>query len=274
MFTADTRFFLIGSCFSDEVATRMRDHGLQVTANPFGTMYNPLSIAACIERLTNEDEQLFTKENLVKRDGLYHSWLHHGSFSHRTAEETLEAMNDALHQGRQALRDADVIVVTFGSAYVYERDGQVVANCHKFPNNGFNKRRIDIEEIQRAMTANVTNHPTLRDKTFIFTVSPIRHKGDGLTGNMLSKATLRVAADQLCQQSAHGERLYFPSFEIFMDELRDYRWYAADMLHPTPQAVDYIWERFCGTFFSAQEQEVLRQRHAAILLQRHRPLHE
>lgn len=263
----DANVFLIGSCFSDEIATRMRDWGMSVTANPFGTMYNPLSIAGCITRL--QDERPFTEADLVERDGLYHSFMHHGAFSRRTKEEALAAMNEALQAGREAYRQADVLIITFGTAFVYERNGKVVANCHKFPAGEFTRRRLATEEVVNALLP-IVRAAHSNGKTVLLTLSPIRHKGDGLAANSLSKATLRVAIDELCS----GQVIYFPSYEIFMDELRDYRWYAADMLHPAPQAVDYVWERFQDTFFSPSGRDLLRRHHAEVLASRHRPLHE
>ncbi len=300
IFGADTRFFLIGSCFSDEIAARMRAWGVEVCSNPFGTMYNPLSIRACLDRLLTYNplpkqggrEGLFTEGELVYRDGLYHSWMHHGSFSHADKETALRRMNEALIAGHKALLEADCIIITLGTAFVYERDGQVVANCHKFPNQEFTRRLLSVDEIVSALSpilsSLITNHSsiTTHHPSFITTVSPIRHKGDGLSANSLSKATLRVAVEQLC----HGAHMatdsacqpaadqlcsasYFPSFEIFMDELRDYRWYGADMLHPAPQAVDYIWERFRETYFSEEAQQALLMKHKSILRSQHRPLH-
>lgn len=287
VFTANTRFFLIGSCFSDEIATRMRDWGLQVCANPFGTMYNPLSIRACLNRLLSYTplpeggwNGLFTESDLVFRDGLYHSWLHHGSFSHASKEIALQRMNEALIAGHKALLEADCIIITLGTAFVYERDGQVVANCHKFPNQEFTRRLLSVDEITSALSPVISSLALRANHSSLITVSPIRHKADGLAANSLSKATLRLAADQICQHSSTPtdastcSTFYFPSFEIFMDELRDYRWYAADMLHPAPQAVDYIWERFRETYFSPQEQQALVIRHKSVLTSQHRPLHD
>lgn len=301
VFTANTRFFLIGSCFSDEIAARMRDWGLQVCANPFGTMYNPLSIRACLNRLLSYSPQtdsplpeegregLFTESDLVFRDGLYHSWLHHGSFSHASKEIALQRMNKALQEGHKALLEADCIIITLGTAFVYERDGRVVANCHKFPNQEFTRRLLSVDEIVSALSPTLSSlnqsspAGTIISRSggaSLITVSPIRHKADGLAANSLSKATLRLAADQICQHSSTPtdastcSTFYFPSFEIFMDELRDYRWYAADMLHPASQAVDYIWERFRETYFSPQEQQTLVLRHKSVLTSQHRPLHD
>lgn len=291
----DARFFLIGSCFSDEIASRMRDYGIAVTANPFGTMYNPLSIRACLDRLAEPEERLFTEDDLVERDGLWHSFMHHGSFSRANKEEVLTAVNQALRDGRKAFQEADVLIITLGTAFVWERNGQVVANCHKFPANQFCHRMLSVDEIVQALSfldlPLTTYHLQVSGKRLLFTLSPIRHKGDGLSANSLSKATLRVAIDQLCSHSSQEPHdiapksalhlttynipltTYFPAYEIFMDELRDYRWYAADMLHPTAQAVDYVWERFCDTYFSKSDREVLAVRHAALLRARHRPLH-
>lgn len=258
-----SKILLLGSCFADEMVARMQARGLQVSSNPFGTLYNPMSIAACINRLIAGKP--FSTVDLIYHDGLWHSMLHHGVFSYPTTEETLAAINAAYQQGCRALAEADVVIITFGSAWVYEQNGQVVANCHKLPATTFRKRKVAVEEIVETWSP-LLKEGVLRDKTVLFTVSPIRHKADGLHENQLSKATLLLAVEAL-------GRPYFPAYEIMMDELRDYRFYDTDMCHPTEQAVDYIWERLEESYFSKEDREELQRILAARKALNHKPLH-
>jgi hypothetical protein len=249
----------LGSCFSDEIGMRLRESDFHVEQNPFGTLYNPASIAAALRRIMYNRE--VGMEDLVEYGGLWHSWHHHGSFSRPTAEECLEVCNSRLHGAHEALKQARLLLVTFGSAWVYEHEGEVVANCHKLPQDNFVRRCMTVDDIVslwRPLLEEVhACYPTLH---ILFTVSPIRHIGDGLHGNQLSKSTLLLAVDELVdhdlppakrkkkgakvEESERPVTLYFPSYEIVVDELRDYRFYGPDMVHPTDLAVDVVWDRF------------------------------
>jgi hypothetical protein len=249
----------LGSCFSDEIGMRLRESDFHVEQNPFGTLYNPASIAAALRRIMYNRE--VGMEDLVEYGGLWHSWHHHGSFSRPTAEECLEVCNSRLHGAHESLKQARLLLVTFGSAWVYEHEGEVVANCHKLPQDNFVRRCMTVDDIVslwRPLLEEVhACYPTLH---ILFTVSPIRHIGDGLHGNQLSKSTLLLAVDELVdhdlppakrkkkgakvEESERPVTLYFPSYEIVVDELRDYRFYGPDMVHPTDLAVDVVWDRF------------------------------
>jgi len=249
----------LGSCFSDEIGKRLQESDFHIELNPFGTLYNPASIASALRHIMYNQE--VGREDLVEYEGLWHSWHHHGSFSRATAEECLEACNSRLHQAHESLRQASLLMVTFGSAWIFEREGQVVANCHKLPQDNFVRRMMSVEDIiflWRPLLEELhACYPALHT---IFTVSPIRHIGDGLHGNQLSKSTLLLAVDELVDKELppakrkkkgvkvptpdHPVTLYFPSYEIVLDELRDYRFYDVDMVHPTALAVDVVWDRF------------------------------
>ena len=213
----EDKILMLGSCFSDEIGEQMKQRFLPVTCNPFGTLYNPLSIANAINyklQITNYELPL------VEYDGLWHSMAHHGSFSRATKEETEEAVKASVEQMRQALAEATVVIVTFGTAWVYEMNGEVVGNCHKLPAETFTRRRLTEEEIVAAWQPIIAAYP---DKHWLFTVSPIRHIKDGLHENQLSKATLLMAIDQMVHGKwTNGKLHYFPSYEIVLDELRDY----------------------------------------------------
>ena len=247
----------LGSCFADELAERLSDGGMRAEQNPFGTLYNPASVASALERLVDDRE--ITADDLVQHEGLWHSWHHHGSFSRSTGEGCLEACNSRIHQAHRALKDARLLVITFGTAWVFEHEGRVVANCHKLPQQYFTRRCMTEEEIvslwKPLLEKLITYHSSLN---ILFTVSPIRHLADGAHGNQLSKATLLLAVNQLVSLFASRFSFsYFPSYEIVLDELRDYRFYGPDMTHPTSLAADIVFDRFCqATMSPAVRQQV------------------
>ena len=256
----DDRILLVGSCFTDSIGQKMQAHGLCATTNPTGVLYNPLSIVQSL----NGDMRV----ELVEHDGLYHSMSHHSSFSGTDSEQVLRRCLQSQAELHQALAEADVVFVTFGTAYVYFRDGQVVANCHKLPESEFVRRRLSVQEILTAWRPLIRTMP---DKHWVFTVSPIRHQRDGMHQNQLSKATLLLAIEQL-QQAFPEQVTYFPAYEIVLDELRDYRFYADDLVHPSAAAVDYIWQRLCDTFVSPETGAKMQANHKQWLRSQHRPL--
>lgn len=255
---------MLGSCFADNVAAKMGEYYFQVTANPFGTLYNPVSIANAL--------MLHEVPELVEYGGLWHSMYHHGACSAADKETAAARCGESIRVLQTALREANVVIVTFGTAWVYERDGQVVANCHKMPADRFARRRLGVEEVVSVWLPIVEAYP---DKRFIFTVSPIRHIKDGLHENQLSKGTLLLAIEQTLSalSGGVGRACYFPSYEIMVDELRDYRFYADDMVHPTPLAINYIWERFVETYMTRDTQQEMRALHQLYCDRHHTLLH-
>ena len=266
----EDKILMLGSCFADEIGEQMKQRNLHVTCNPFGTLYNPLSIAQALNlQFPITNDQL----PLVEYNGLWHSMAHHGSFSRADKADAEQAVRASVEIMPQALQNASVIIVTFGTAWVYEMNGEIVGNCHKLPENNFTRRRLSVEEIVAAWQPILERYP---DKHWIFTVSPIRHIKDGLHENQLSKATLLQAVESLCSVSAtvcQAKPVYFPSFEIMLDELRDYRFYADDLVHPSSLAVNYIWERFVDTFCTPQTKNELILQHKRWKQTQHRPLH-
>lgn len=271
----EDRILMLGSCFSDEIGEQMQQRHLPVTCNPFGTLYNPLSIAQAI--------QLTELPELVEYDGLWHSMAHHGSFSHPAKEETETAVRASIEHMQKAFADATVVIVTFGTAWVYEwnqesgvrsQNKYVVANCHKMPESWFSRRRLSVDEIVEAWRPILEQY---KDKHWIFTVSPIRHIKDGLHENQLSKATLLMAIEKLRNTEYRVQNpdrvTYFPSYEILLDELRDYRFYADDLVHPSSLAVNYIWERFADTFCTPQTRNQMQVEHKRWKFEHHRTLH-
>ena len=266
---------MVGSCFSDEIGAQMQERYLNVTCNPFGTLYNPLSIAKAFSLQLSE-------VNFQFHEGLWHSMAHHGAFSRTTKEEAEQAVRASIETMQKALREASVVIVTFGTAWVYEMNGAIVGNCHKLPERCFNRRRLSVEEIVEAWKPILAQYP---DKKWLFTVSPIRHIRDGLHENQISKATLLQAVEYLTAEGGltvqrsdseavlQAKPVYFEAFEIMLDELRDYRFYADDLVHPSSLAVNYIWERFVDTFCTNQTKNELVLQHKRWKHEHHLPLH-
>lgn len=270
-----TGILSIGSCFADEIARRLQMSDFHILANPFGTLYNPASIAAALQRLI--DDRPIGPDDLVLHDGLFHSWHHHGSFSRPTPDETLLACNTSLHQAHLALRQADLLILTFGTAWVFEhlQSKAVVANCHKLPPATFSRRRMSVDEIVALWQPLLLNlHTLLPHLHILFSVSPIRHLADGAHDNQLSKSTLLLAVDQLISQNTKLNTLsYFPAYEIVLDELRDYRFFDHKMSHPTDLAIDIVWERFQRASMAPAIQQQTHFNAKQHLREQHIPLH-
>ncbi len=253
-----SRWMLIGSCFAENMGMKLMENRFAVDCNPCGIVYNPESVAQVLERLM--DERVVTPDELIWHEGKWMSWGHHGRFSASEREVCLEKMNARIYRGAEQLRRADVLLITFGTSWVYRhlQSGCVVANCHRFPERDFERFCLSVPEIvglyERLLEQLERINPGVR---VLFTVSPIRHWKDGAHGNQLSKSVLLLAIDELVKRRKRV--YYFPSYEIVLDELRDYRFYAEDMLHVSGQAVDYIWTRFRDTFLSADALQVMRQ---------------
>ena len=253
------RILMMGSCFAENMGKLLIEAKFQLDLNPFGILYNPFSISAALVEILKG--KVYLAEDLFSYKDLWHSPMHHGSFSASTPEETLLNINTRLQHAHQFVSELDWLMLTFGTAYVYEQKdtGHVVSNCHKLPENRFTRRLLTVEEIVSEYTSLITSlaarNPNLK---ILFTVSPIRHIRDGMHANQLSKSTLLLAVDRL-QQLFPQHVFYFPSYEIVLDELRDYRFYADDMLHPSPLTIRYLWERFSETFFSADTKQIMAE---------------
>ena len=248
------KVLLVGSCFADEIGEKMVRGGFDAMVNPFGTLYNPASIAVNLLRALSEKE-VSMSGNVVFEDveGVWHSWLHHSSFSSVDVATVVARMNETTHRVADFLRDADVLIVTLGTAIIYrlKETGMLVANCHKQPDSLFVRERLTaydiVDQWQMLLQLLESVNPKLK---VLFTVSPIRHKRDGYHVNQISKGILLQAVDEMGVE-------YFPAYEIMMDELRDYRFYADDMIHPSVQAVEYIWQRFQDTYFDNKTKDAV-----------------
>lgn len=250
------RIVLLGSCFSDSIGEQLRLDGFDVTVNPMGPLYNPMSLARVFD----------LKSLLIVCDGDNYHCLDFASRYVAPELDQLEAMVHAdLDPLRQAINRATTIIITFGSARVYRNYAlqAIVGNCHRLPASDFAVEMLSVDQIVDRWCSLLPP-----DKKVIFTVSPIRYVADGLVTNSLSKAILRLAVDQI---TAHTHADYFPSFEILNDDLRDYRFYASDLKHPSDQAVEYIYERFVSTYFSPATCDEARQRRRIAMQNRHIP---
>lgn len=259
------RILALGSCFADEMARRLAAARFAVAANPTGVLFNPLSIAEAVESYA--DAAAVEREEL-RTDG--ERWFHygfHGDFAAATPDEALRRMNAARQAGAEALRRADRVLLTLGTAWVYEHEGRAVANCHRQPAREFVRRRMGVAEVVRTLERLVAG--PLAGREVVVTVSPVRHLGDGLEGNAASKATLRLAAEELA--AGHASVHYFPAYEILTDDLRDYRFYANDLVHPAPAAVEYVWERFAEALLSDAARRRLPEVEAIVAAASHRP---
>lgn len=256
----------LGSCFASNIAAKIKESKFNVEDNPLGILFNPVSIANSVRMMSSQ--RAITQNDIFERNGRYVSFMFHSSLSATTPHEAIAVMEDAITRGSEAIKNARLIIVTLGSAYVWrDRGGEVVANCHQIGAKNFTSELLSLEDIVQSLEDIIS----LTTAKILFTVSPVRHLNDGLEGNSLSKALLRVAISKIVDK--HPERAsYFPSYEIVMDDLRDYRFYNADMLHPSPQAVDYIAEKF----FDAALSERAKQQQSKVLeimqARNHRPL--
>lgn len=262
----------LGSCFADEIGTRLQEGDFFIELNPFGTLYNPASIASALHRLI--EDRPIGMSDLVKYEDYWHSWHHHGSFSRSTAAATLATCNSRLHRAHCSLGNATLLMVTFGTAWVFEHDGFVVANCHKVPPQQFVRRRMAVDDILALWHPLLDElHALYPQLQVLFTVSPIRHMADGAHGNQLSKSTLLLAIDQLV--AAHApQTTYYPAYELVLDELRDYRYFGPDMCHPSTLAVDIVWEHFQRATMSSAVRQQAHYNMKEHKREKHIPIHQ
>jgi hypothetical protein len=262
---------LMGSCFTENIGKQMERSLFPVTINPFGTIYNPLSVIRCLDALMGKEAYVAT--DLQQHNGIWFSFDHYTGFSSPDREQCLHHINMVFGPAKEVLQNAGVLVITWGTAWVYRYNAseQVVCNCHKIPASAFTRTRLTTKEI-------ILNYEDFLPRLFEFnpdlkvllTVSPVRHWKDGARGNQLSKASLLLATEAL--EAMFPENVfYFPSYEIVMDELRDYRFYKEDMLHTNDTATAYIWEKFRKVLVSPASQEIIRELEPIIKLFEHRP---
>lgn len=268
---------LIGSCFTDSIGALMRQSRWRAFPNICGVLYNPASIAMILE-LAAEHQSLLIAEiidqSIIRNGEIWNSWLMDSGVSGYSRDHTIQKVTSRLCRLASEIANAQVLIVTFGTAWIYalsDNPDYIVANCHKFPSGTFTRRRMSVEEISVIWMKTIGKlrelNPGLR---IILTVSPIRHLKDGFEGNSRSKATLLLACERICDENPDIE--YFPSFEILNDDLRDYRFYSDDLVHPSPQGVGYIWDKFCQRFLTEESRALLTEGERITRSLAHRPI--
>lgn len=256
------RLMLVGSCFTDHIGQWLDSMWVQTLCNPWGVLFNPASIAQSLMRCASGKTY---EPELHYFNKFYYSFDHHGKFAKQDADEARQLIIETETEAAEWFASSQHIIITLGTAWVYERQGRVVANCHKFPASDFTRRLLSVDEIVELFT------PLLSlDKSFIFTVSPIRHVRDGLHGNQLSKATLLMAIDRL-KQLFPDRVSYLPVYELFVDDLRDYRFYADDLVHPSPMGIEFVKELVSDCCFSPRMKEYIAEATAVRKALDHRP---
>ncbi len=264
------RIMLMGSCFTEHIGNRLKQFKFTVDLNPFGIVYNPLSIAAQLRYLI--DPSGFSRDNLVYHQDLWHSWMHHSRFSNPDPEVLIQSLNKQAVASSAFLKRADLLILTFGTAEAfYLRDGDhLVSNCHKLPADRFYSQKPDPVELADSWYPVIDSlksiNPSLR---ICLTVSPVRYFKDGPAGNQMSKSILFLFIGLLMKK--YPDILYFPSYEIFMDDLRDYRFYDTDMMHPGPAGIEYVWMRFVDTFLNPNVYPLMDEVESLIKSVHHRP---
>lgn len=265
---------LLGSCFTDHIGQWLSDAWLPVSCNPYGVLFNPASIANTLLRLSKQDAY---SPELHELNGRYYSFDHHGKWSGENPELLAKQLIDLEEETRTFLASVKHLIITFGTSWIYERQGQIVANCHKFPASDFTRRRLSVDEIVEqwsqvieALTPHNLSTTQPQELTITFTVSPIRHVKDTLHGNQLSKSTLLLAIDEL--QQRYPDRVqYLPVYEFFMDDLRDYRFYADDLVHPSTMAIEAVKELFSECAMTPALRQYMCDAEPIVRALQHRP---
>ncbi len=270
------KIVLMGSCFAESIGEKLVENKFNCLVNPNGILFNPSSIAVALHSYIKNDENIKIGDN----NGPNFSFDHHGSFSKNTIEELRTEVLTARKQAHQFLKEAKFLIITFGSAYVfrYIKDMQIVANCHKLPQQDFLKDLLRVDDIVSEYSHLINDlrdfNPELK---IIFTISPVKYLRDGIIYNNLSKAILIQSVHQMVSATSNPKSTllnYFPAYELVNDDLRDYRFYKEDMAHPNEQAINYVWGKFTDTYFNTATKNLNVQITELIKATSHRPIHE
>ncbi len=244
----------IGSCFAEHISSKLLRYKYDVLTNPFGILYNPISMATALERIAQP--LYYQPDDLIYHDGLYHSMDHHGVYSGKNEVEVIKKINSSIDQAHHHLKKNSFVFISPGTSRVYKfkSTGNIVGNCHKIPQASFEYSQLNLSECLDAFEKIYSCIKKLSPSSHIlWTVSPVRHVRDGLVENQRSKSALILAIDQVIKN--HPDTGYFPAYEIMLDQLRDYRYYARDLIHPSEVAIDIIWDLFRDTFMDPHERE-------------------
>lgn len=257
----NSKILSVGSCFVENMAQKFDYFKFQNERNPFGIIFNPVSIEKLFSRVCNED--VFTEKDIFFHNERWHSFEVHSDLSNANRQELLETLNKAITETNKQIKKATHIIVTFGTSWIYRNieSTEIAANCHKVPQKQFSKELLSVEVIQKSIQNTIDLIQTLNPNiNFIFTISPVRHIKDGFVENQLSKSHLFTALHSaLNTEHLKLNTEYFPSYEIMMDELRDYRFYKEDMLHPNQIAIDYIWKLFSENYISQESISTMQE---------------
>lgn len=274
----NSKVVLLGSCFAENIAEKFSYYKFQHTVNPLGILFHPLAIETLIKKALTD--QIFTDKDVVFNNEKFHCFNAHSAISNTSKEDLLATLNDKIVESRLQLKEATHIVITLGTAWVYRflENQQIVANCHKIPQKNFKKELLSPLQIEKSLQSLVSLISLFNPKVqFVFTVSPVRHIKDGFIENTRSKSHLITAIHEFLSKNQETKKHslhYFPSYEIMMDELRDYRFYNQDMLHPSPLAVDYIWEKFLNVWISSETKSTMEEVKAIQKGLSHRPFNK
>lgn len=264
------KLLFIGSCFAENIGELMQRHKFNVLTNPNGIIYNPISISAVLNNVIGNN--VLKEDDLFFANECWNSWEHHSKFSNTDKQNCLTTINNNIAFANTFLKESDWLFITFGSAFVYRLNntGQIVSNCHKIPQKEFTRHLLEVNEIVTSHTSLINNlkkfNPHLK---VVFTVSPVRYIRDGVVENTLSKARLIEAAHQLTK--LHDTVFYFPAYELVIDDLRDYRFYKRDMVHPNEQAIEYVFEKLMNTLFEEGTQVIFEKIKNIINAKHHKP---
>lgn len=257
----NARIMSLGSCFAENMGDKFDYFKFRNNTNPFGIIFNPVSIEKLIKRVVKQE--LFTEKDIFFHNERWHCFEVHSDLSNSNKEEFLENLNKISKETFDRLQQATHIIITYGTSWIYRsvEKNTIVANCHKIPQKQFSKELLSVDEIHKSIENTINLIQEINpNSNFIFTISPVRHIKDGFAENQLSKSHLFAALHATLKSKISNQKSeYFPSYEIVMDELRDYRFYKEDMLHPNQIAVDYIWERFSENIISQNALQVMNE---------------
>ena len=254
----NSKLLLLGSCFSDNIGNQLHHFKFQATQNPFGILFHPNAIEKFITDSINI--KVYSENDIIFQNERWHCFDAHSSLSSPDKNELLKNLNSAISSTNKKLKEASHLIITLGTSWVYRfvETDKIVANCHKIPQKKFLKELLTIDEITQSLDAIITLIKTInKEVSILFTVSPVRHLKDGFIENTQSKSHLIAGIHSIIDKRKNTH--YFPSYEIMMDELRDYRFYAEDMIHPNKTAINYIWEKFVATWFSEESEKTIKE---------------
>lgn len=264
------KILLAGSCFAENIAEKLSELHWNILSNPHGILFNPASVRQCFRDVSTLKN--YSVDSLYLHDGLYHSFNHHGRFSGPNADDVCQNLNKTIFQAHQFLKQADWVIITLGTAWVWSLNetGEAVANCHKVPPKHFTKELLSVKKITNILSETASAITNINSGCrILLSVSPVRYLKDGFVENARSKAHLITAVHKIIEQNQHCQ--YFPAFELFMDDLRDYRFTKTDMVHPDSTAIEYIWQKFVNAFFSTEAKSFNQDLKRLADMKNHRP---